>query len=135
MSDEFEDELEPFIAEQMKNPAFKAAYEAEVARDSEPAPVASRERVAEVLFAHDHDAAGSARTWLEAGPLKKGAYLDRADALLAAGVFSEPQPECGAVDRSGQRRCVFTPGHHEAENWTSHGDRGGWTWNDQPAED
>ena len=44
------------------------------------------------------------------------------------------EPECGAVDRSGQRRCVFTPGHHEVENWTSHGDRGGWTWNDQPAE-
>ena len=45
------------------------------------------------------------------------------------------ESECGAVDRTGQRRCVLTPGHHEVENWTSHGDRGGWTWNDQPAED
>ena len=62
-------------------------------------------------------------------------WRDARAALGAALPHMQAQPECGAVDRSGQRRCVFTPGHHEAENWTSHGDRGGWTWNDQPAED
>lgn len=92
-------------------------------------PVASRERVAEVLMkARNEDG-----RWILGGiRVYDAAHGDLADALLAAGVFSEPQPECGAVDRTGERRCVFTPGHHEAENWTSHGDRGGWTWNDQP---
>ena len=90
--------------------AFEAGYEAAL----QAQPAASRERMIEVLGGSELAAA-------------------TVDHLLAAGVFSEPQPECGAVDRSGQRRCVFTPGHHEVENWTSHGDRGGWTWNDQPA--
>ena len=101
-------------------------------------PVSSRERVAEVLGKVEGFRAGVGHAvhGYDAGCLVcQGDPVGITSALLAAGVFREPQPECGAVDRTGQRRCVFTPGHHEAENWTSHGDRGGWTWNDQPAED
>jgi hypothetical protein len=103
----------------------------------EPAPVASRERVAEVLarqFCEEDTATDLFDALSETEQTEcVQAMGSFADALLAAGVFRE-EAECGAVDRTGQRRCVFTPGHHEAENWTSHGDRGGWTWNDQPAE-
>jgi len=72
------------------------------AHPAEPAPVASRERVAEVLAKAFHQSDSNTDEWYELDPIAQVAYLDEAtqctDALLAAGVFrDEAQVKAEAV--------------------------------------
>lgn len=63
------------------------------------------------------------------------------ETLVAAGALRVDPPACGAENtRHPEWRwgpCVFTTGHHDhtREDWNSHADRLGRTWNDQPPEE
>lgn len=127
-----------------------AAEEQEIYRDAarsvlegaapfmQPQVVASRERVAEALlgiegFEQPHEEHG----YDASCALCRGNAGQIADALLAAGVFREPERTCGAEHPRGFGRCVFVAGHHyeAGEDWTPHADRLGRSWNAQPAEE
>lgn len=65
-------------------------------------------------------------------------FLRPADAVLALlNGSAAPMQHCGATHPRVRGECVFIAGHHDRSNddWTSHGNLTGWTWNDQPAED
>lgn len=107
-------------------------------------PVASRERVAEVLRSHAIGTQGDLTAcrcgWYPDGNSLSWHHFHAehvADALLAAGVFREVEPTCTAEHPRRSGHCVFVAGHHDraVESWTPHGDRFGWTWNDNPPAD
>lgn len=91
-----------------------------------PAESADRERVVELLKA-ELPSAYQFMAW------------SLVETLTDAGVIKVGPPVCAAVHTRhpewGWGPCVFTAGHHEGEDWNSHADRLGRTWNDQPPEE